>query len=167
MNISIEELRRHVDYCQSTGAITNRRSGKYRTKGMKVPTIKDRDGYLKISVRGVSLKAHRVAWAMVHGEWPKDQIDHINGQRDDNRIANLREAGHAENAQNQATPRNNTSGYIGVSWRPGKGKWRAQISVGGVRHHLGLFDTAEAASRAYEVAKAQMHPFQPVQRRSV
>ena len=91
------------------------------------------------------------------GEWPKDQIDHINGIRTDNRFTNLREATTAENTRNGLISKNNTSGFKGVCFHKDTGRWQAKIFINGKGRHLGLFDTAEAAANAYDAAAAKLH----------
>lgn len=102
-------------------------------------------GYRVGSVRKVLYLAHRVAWAMSTGEWPKDEIDHINGIREDNRLENLRSVTPSENRRNQGRPKDNTSGVMGVGWHSQKSKWRAFITVDRRMQHLGLFDRFEMA----------------------
>lgn len=89
--------------------------------------------------------AHRVAWAIQHGFWPEHEIDHINGNRADNRIENLRAVDHQTNMQNKKLYRSNGSGEHGVSYHPGKDRWQAYITVSGSRRHVGTFRTVEAA----------------------
>lgn len=122
------------------------------------------DGYLRISVGGKQYLAHRLAFLYMTGDWPKDQVDHRNGIRDDNRWDNLREATHAENGQNVALSRRNKSGFIGVCWNRQKGKWVAGIRIAGRLKHLGYFTSPEAAHVAYLAAKADLHTFQPAPR---
>jgi hypothetical protein len=110
-------------------------------------------GYRIISIYGRKYQAHRLAWLYTHGTWPKDQIDHINGNGLDNRIANLREATAHQNSSNVKLPKDNTSHFRGVVWHRRVKKWQAQISVRGVTKYLGCFPTPEAASAVYE-AKA-------------
>jgi hypothetical protein len=119
-------------------------------------------GYMRVRFRGVSYMTHRIVWLLVHGQWPEDQIDHINGVRADNRPENLRRATAAENQQNLKVRKDNTSGFPGV--RRSKSKWQAIIARGGERYHLGNFDTPEQAAAAYARAKAELHPFQPIAR---
>lgn len=90
--------------------------------------------------------------------------DHINGNRSDNRISNLRLAQHRENGQNQALRKTNTSGKHGVSWSKPHNKWAAYIMKDGRKRHLGLFDSLEDAGDAYLAGKARLHQFQPVPR---
>ena len=122
------------------------------------------DGYLSITIDGKKLQAHRIAWFFHHGNWPADQIDHINGIRTDNRISNLREATDAENQQNRGKNKNNTSGYTGVHWNKTAGKFVSQISVNGKILHLGLFDDPKQARQAYLDAKVKYHGFNPISR---
>jgi hypothetical protein len=116
------------------------------------PTTK---GYLKLSLCGIGLKAHRVAWEIFHGEPPRGQIDHINGNPADNRIANLRVVTNGTNARNRSLSSNNVSGFHGVHWREDLGRWSASIGVGDEKKKsLGFYDTKEeavAARRGAEV----------------
>lgn len=116
-------------------------------------------GYRVVKIFGQVKMAHCVAWAMVHDSWMPDGyfIDHINGNRADNRLANLRKATWSENQRNRARGRNNTSGVKGVNYYPPNGKWCAQIGYEGRRVHLGCFDTLESAAEAYQQAAKKMH----------
>ncbi len=112
-------------------------------------------GYRHISIDGVRYKAHHLVWLWFHGVFPTHQIDHINGNKLDNRIENLRDVPQKMNTWNlQRAKKNNKSGFLGVDWKPSHKKWRAQIRVEGKKIQLGLFDTAEAAHIAYLAAKA-------------
>jgi len=106
--------------------------------------------------------AHRIAWLIYYGEWPKNQIDHINQDPIDNRIKNLRDVTNAENGKNQRLHSNNTSGYIGVSFYKHKRykKYRARIRINTILKHLGYYDTAEEAAAARAVANINynFHP---------
>jgi hypothetical protein len=114
--------------------------------------------YWHIRVQGRLYRAHRLAWLYVHGEWPKYQIDHINGIRTDNRIANLRDVSHQANCENKRSPRSdNKSGYLGVSWSAHGHSWKASIGFSGKVKNLGYFATAEAAHAAYVEAKRRLH----------
>ena len=118
------------------------------------------NGYLRITVDGVSRYAHRLAWLYEHGTEPKHQIDHINGDPSDNRIANLREATPAENSQNKKGPmKNNKSGIRGVSYSKAAKKWQAFIALDGETKYLGLYQTPELAGSAYEAARKSLHTF--------
>ena len=97
-------------------------------------------------------RAHRLAWLYMTGEWPKGDIDHINGDRLDNRWANLREATRSQNLGNSRMPSTNKSGFKGVSFDKRRGKLLAQITLDGVHYHLGRYDEIEDAMQAYRSA---------------
>jgi HNH endonuclease len=163
MTVSVEELRQRLEYDPETGVVCWRRK-----RGLVAGYIK-KSGYREIEWR-TSIKgkrkgrkvfyplAHRVAWALATGAWPENEIDHRNGNRDDNRLANLRLATRAENAQNLAPHRKRPWEMMGVSKAPRcKNRWRADMS----KRYLGTFGSAEEAHQAYLAAKAQRHSFQP------
>ncbi|MCO1367149.1 HNH endonuclease [Burkholderia multivorans] len=115
-------------------------------------------GYISIHIDGVEIKAHRLAWFLVHGEWPQDRIDHINGDPSDNRISNLRDATARINAENQRRAKvTNQAKLLGVTWHAKRGKWQAEISTNGKKKYLGLFESAEEAHLAYLDAKRALH----------
>lgn len=115
-----------------------------------------RDGYSYIGIDGRYYLAHRLVWAWMTGSWPRDQIDHINGIRDDNRFANLREATPLMNMQNRHGATKNKSGFLGV-FRRNK-KFMTKIRVNGKQIYLGIFVTPEEAHVAYLTAKRKLHP---------
>jgi len=88
----------------------------------------------------------------MEGSWPKDEIDHRDGNASNNRFNNLREATRRENGQNRCTPSNNTSGFKGVCWHQKEKKWRARICANGECTELGLFESKDDAVTAYETA---------------
>ena len=117
-------------------------------------------GYGRITLLGKRYKSHRVAWAMHHGDWPPDQIDHINGVKSDNRIENLRSVSQAENSKNSKIPANNMSGVIGIHWDKVNFRWVARIRVNGKKIDLCRtkdFDEAVAARKKAE-AEYGFHP---------
>ena len=113
-------------------------------------------GYLAGRIDGDFVFAHRVVFAMVHGCWPAQFIDHENGARSDNRPCNLRDVSHAENQLNKQLPSVNTSGVIGVFWSRPHSKWRAAIKVNQKRQHLGLFSTIEEAAAVRHAAEKKL-----------
>jgi hypothetical protein len=98
------------------------------------------DGYSRIMVDGTNHLAHRLVWLFHHGYFPEKCLDHINRDRADNRIENLREASHSCNLRNTGNRRNNTSGIKGVSWNAARGQWLAHITVAGKLYNLGLLE---------------------------
>jgi hypothetical protein len=109
---------------------------------------------------------HRLCWLIHHKVWPKQQVDHINGDTSDNRIINLRDGATASGqAQNRKIPTTNKSGYIGVTGSDRHG-WYASIMINNKTTALGTYKTAEEAAQAYLKAKAKMHSFQPIPRQA-
>lgn len=112
-----------------------------------------KSGYLRGCVDGVFYVAHRVAWAIVFGEWANGEIDHIDGDRSNNRIENLRVVTHAENNKNRCIQSNNSSGHMGVYWSKQKSRWQVRVSTPNVRSkHYGYFSALEAAINARDRA---------------
>jgi hypothetical protein len=125
-----------------------------------------KDGYRCIKILDRFYYAHRLAWVYVNGRWPSKQLDHINGIRLDNRIANLREANHSENQQNLSVGRRTSkSGLLGVR-AADDGRWRSSIMYQGRSVDLGTFDTKEEAHGAYLRKKTELHSFAPTPRAS-
>lgn len=114
-------------------------------------------GYLLIEHNNKPIMAHRLAWKIMTGEWPDKFIDHINGNRVDNRFCNLRLADKWQNARNAKTPKTNTSGFKGVCWDKDAKKWLAQINIDGRSRKIGKFSTAEAAHAAYVKAATDLY----------
>lgn len=145
-------------YDQNTG-IFIRRIGFGNVRSGSAAGSKSNDGYMMTMIDGRRYANHRLAFLYVTGMFPDGQVDHINGNRSDNRFSNLRVVSNAENAQNVGGPqRNNKSGFFGVSWHKLANKWQAQIAVSGCSRHLGLFHSPEDAYRAYLSAKIDVHP---------
>jgi hypothetical protein len=139
---SLEEAIELLQYDPSTGILTWRKD--------RAPSIKAGDragsinshGYDQIIINGRAHLGHRLAWFLTHGRWPAAMIDHIDGDRWNNRLSNLREATSAQNQANRGARKDNKSGRRGVRFQKHSGKWAAQIQIGS-------FDTMEEASAAY------------------
>lgn len=146
-----------LEYDPDTGVFIWVSAPGRKVRAGTVAGTKDRGGYRQIRYRGVVYKAHRLAWFIAHGVWPTAQIDHLNGIRDDNRISNLRDVSHTENAQNvHGAYKNNAScGMLGVTRR--RKKWEASIMSHGTRQYLGVFATPEEAYSVYIEAKRALH----------
>ena len=147
-DIPVERLDSILEYEQQTGIL------RWKATGRIAGSISKR-GYVNISIDNRFYRAHRVAFAMFHRRWPAGEIDHINRVKSDNRISNLRECSRSENGRNRGLPKSNVSGFRGVFWDSGRGKWRSAITIDGERTMLGRFDTAEEASGAFLLAEAQ------------
>ena len=114
--------------------------------GNIVGSVSSIDGYRKANIDGNTYYIHRLVWLYVHGEFPVYQIDHINGDRSDNRLENLRDVPQRENLRNMKLSKRNNSGVIGVDWHKLAKKWTARIRVDGRQINLGLFDDLELAA---------------------
>lgn len=155
--LTAERVRELLSYNPDTGEFLWLVSGRGVAAG-RIAGGLHCDGYRSICVKNKVYMAHRLAFLYVYGRWPANEIDHINGARSDNRIANLREATASENQGNQRKARSNsTTGFLGVSWYKPNGKFRASIALNGKIKHLGYFTTAEESYAAYLKAKRELH----------
>jgi hypothetical protein len=156
-DLTAQRLRELLHYDHGTGVFTRRVSRGPSRVGC-IAGSKNR-GYLQIKVDGKIVLSHRLAWLAVYGEFPAGEIDHIDGDRSNNAIANLRVVTRSINMQNLHGPRrDNNSGFLGVSWDGLKKKWLATIQLDGKQHFLGRFDIAKDAHCVYLEAKRRMHP---------
>lgn len=114
-----------------------------------------RDGYKVVSIFNKQYLSHRIVWAINYGSWPTNQIDHINGNRSDNVITNLRQVDNKLNSKNQKRSKLNTSGVTGVYWYKKYSKWKAQIMFEGKSKHLGYFEDIQSAIIARKQAEQE------------
>lgn len=159
-----KSVRSKLSYDPNTGLFS------WKTSGQKINFCElagalNCAGYIQITVNKKQYSAHRLAWWLHYGEWPPSDrdIDHINGNRCDNRISNLRIATRRQNTQNQRRAhKNNQTGYLGVSFNPIRGVYRARITDYGKYFSLGCYKTSKEAYDAYLKAKAEKHEFQTI-----
>jgi hypothetical protein len=137
------------EYDPESGVLLRRKTG-------KPVKAKNGAGYIKLQVNRRQYTAHRVAWLLSTGAWPQHDIDHINGDREDNRFNNLRDVPRSVNLQNRVKSGGRT-GFLGVSLHAQTGRYSAQIRANGRNKSLGLFDTPEEAHKVYIAAKRQLH----------
>lgn len=116
--------------------------------GKEAFTAYHKSGYRRGRIYDREYLAHRIIWLLQTGNFPKFEIDHINGVRHDNRWGNLRDVTRVENCRNLCRRSDNTTGVTGVCWYPPLQKWQAQITISGHRKHLGYFDSLQEASAA-------------------
>lgn len=113
-------------------------------------------GYYQVRYKQKIYLVHRVAWAITHGEWPPQLLDHENRVRSDNRIGNLRPFTQSQNMHNATVSKRNSSGAMGVDWHKKSGKWRASICVEGDHRYLGIFTNKDDAIAARKQAESEL-----------
>lgn len=154
--LTATRVREVFDYSPDTGVLTYKIS-RSRSPGGKAANARAVNGYVVVRLDGRLHGGHRIAWVHAHGELPSGEIDHINGDRADNRLSNLRDVSRAINNQNRRGPGTlSSSGFLGVSRF--RDKWRAIIRVDGKKNYLGTFDTPQMAYEVYLEAKRRLHP---------
>lgn len=153
--ITRELLQEVLHYDPETGLFTWKRTKGQAKKGEHLKAI--HKGYVRTELLGRKYKAHRLAWLYVYGVWPSGSIDHINGNKTDNRISNLRDCTHNVNMQNtkRATV-NSTTGVLGAH-KDYKGNFKSVICHNGKKTYLGYFKSADDAHNAYIKAKRELH----------
>ena len=153
--LKAERLRELLNYDPETGVFTWRVSRRATARPGSVAGTITPKGYRAIWI-GANYRAHRLAWLYVHGEWPSGEIDHIDGNRANNAIANLRDVSTSFNHENLRKARSDSRhGFLGVS--PMGKRWKARITVRGKFQHLGIYDTPEEAHAVYLEAKRRLH----------
>jgi len=154
-----QRLKEILKYNPETGIFTWLVNAGSARKG-KVAGSVNGNGYITIAVSGVSYRAHRLAYLYMEGEFPPEQIDHINGVRDDNRYDNLRAVSAKENQRNASKRADNTSGITGVSWCNTYNKWFSSIKAGGRKKFIGRYDDFFEACCARKSAEKKygFHP---------
>ena len=151
-------LRQTYDYDPLTGVFTRKKKWGSKLPGSPVGGL-SQYGYVQLAFNGRTHTAQRLAWLYVYGVWPVGDVDHINRNRADNRIVNLRELSRVDNLANSGARKRSQSGVKGVSLRPlrngrrPKKAWRADIMVNGNRTFLGNFYTIEDAAKARNLAE--------------
>jgi len=148
--ITQSELKDILHYDQDTGVFT-------WLKNYIVAGTVEKKGYIAIKINKKSYKAHRLAWLYVYGNFPKEQIDHLNGIKNDNCINNLREATASENMLNRKQFKTSSAEFKGISFHKKQQKWTAKIQINKQRIWLGSFYSANEAAIAYKNAAIKLH----------
>lgn len=150
-----EDLYKELLYNAGTGIFTWLKPAQKRVVGNVAGCITP-SGYVVICVNRKLYRAHHLAWLYVHGELPL-LIDHINGNRSDNRISNLRPATHSQNSKNRKVSKKSKSGLKGVYLEKRTGRWEAQICTNGKNIYLGTFKSPHEAHEAYCIKAMELH----------
>lgn len=149
-----------LDYDINTGIFTNKKDRSNSALKGNVAGNSDKvtsNKYLEIYLNKYHYAAHRLAWFYCFKEWPNGLIDHIDGNKSNNSLDNLRECTYSENFYNSNRRKDNSSGYKGVSMDKRSNKYRAYINVAGKQKGLGYYNTAEEAGEAYQKAAKELH----------
>ena len=156
--ITLEKLKEYFEYNPVTGVFTRIKKANYNQKlGKKLGSLNKSTGYLQCKIFGQNAYIHRLAWLYVNGEWPVNEIDHIDGDKTNNRIKNLRPATHAQNNTNRDNHKNKY-GFKGVKrHHSNKNRWYSMIQVEGRQIYLGMCDTPEEAYVNYCKAAERYH----------
>jgi hypothetical protein len=155
MSLTHEELLKNFYYDPETGILIRiqHHSSRYRHK----PTGSvGGNGYVYVKFNYKTYLAHRLVWFYIHGEWPAEMVDHINGNKSDNRLVNLRSVPRYMNAQNERKARVTCKSKLMGAY-PNHKTWKSAIYIDGKKTHLGCFETAELAHAAYMEAKRKHH----------
>lgn len=146
-NLTQDRLKEVIHYDPDSGSMIRKYDGRRFRAGDHV-SGKTHRGYLRVMIDGIRYMAHDLAWLYMTGEFPKNIIDHIDCNTSNMKWSNLREATQQENCCNKSIARNNTSGFKGVKWHKRSQKWYGSVTHMGKRHHVGEFNTKEAAANA-------------------
>lgn len=159
--ITQDRLKSLTTYDPNTGLFKSLVRRKQHKPGGLLGCVNPASGYVQIKLDCQTYKAHRLAWLYVYGFWPTGQIDHINHDRADNRIANLRDVSNGINHHNRARKTKSSSGHLGVGWHKRDACWQAHLEVSGRRVHIGYFTDLAEAINARKAAEKLYHPSRP------
>jgi hypothetical protein len=160
MSITVDKLKSFLSYDPSSGLFTWLVSRGKAKKG-SIAGHTEHTGYVSIGIEGKYYVAHRLAWLYVFGSFPDLDLDHIDGDKENNRIGNLRLATKHQNRQNLSEKGMGSNPRMGVNFDKDSKKWRARIMFDGKRHCLGSFNSFEEAGKAYDEKKKELHKFCP------
>lgn len=156
--LTADRVRELLHYAPETGEFTWRVSRRCVPAGTQAGSVHKGKGYRNIRVDLRLHSAHRLAWLYVHGCWPRFEIDHLDGDRLNNAITNLRDVPHRMNAENKRrAAAHNRCGKLGVRQRSVT-RWESSITADGVSHYIGSFGDPDTAHSAYLSAKRSLHP---------
>jgi len=157
-----KELMCLLDYDRATGLFTWKVTKNNRVKaGSNAGYKSPKNGYIQIKINGRHYQAHRLAWLFVNGDFPQCELDHIDHDRSNNAINNLRPVSRKQNSRNTRVRKNSYSGVTGVYWDKHSFQWRVMVhSLDGKSHHVGYFKDFDEARRARKDAEKE-HGYHP------
>ena len=157
-DITKEQACESVIYDPDTGIFTRKIKSSPRIKAGDICNHVNWKGYIEFYVCGYLVRAHRLAFLIMTGNWPNLMIDHIDGNKQNNKWSNLREVDNRTNSENRKkASKNNSCGFAGVSFHKSSGKYQASIFSNGKEMYLGLFDNPEDAHAEYMRNKIKLH----------
>ena len=156
MPLTRKRLKLLLSYSEQVG-VFEWRPGRRKVNGGDMAGFVTEGGYLHLCVDGERYQAHRLVWLYMTGEWPEQEIDHIDGDKLNNVFSNLRLCTRAQNSWNSKRPISNRSGVKGVSWDKRSGRWVAHVKCNGKQHFLGGFSSIEQAAAVVTAKRAELH----------
>lgn len=158
-SLTQERLKELFEYDEHTGNFTRLISTSTKSKVGQIAGSNHIGGYIEIGIDNKSYMAHRLVWLYVHGHFPKRLIDHIDGNRKNNKLNNLREANHTQNMYNSKIRSDNNSGIKCVSWNAREGKWEVRIKIDNKLKYFGMYsdDDFELAKIVAEYVRKKYH----------
>jgi len=157
IDLTQDGIRKALHYFPETGEVRWRFGNGRNVKPWQLAGCINGNGYRDIKINGKTIAAHRLIWLYVHGQFPKNVIDHKNRVRNDNRLSNLRDVLYTDNAQNIGLPMHNKSGHLGVSWLKTHKSWTVYIKVEGKNKWLGYYKNLEQAIAARKAGEAKYY----------
>lgn len=156
--ITQERLKELLHYCPETGVFTWLKTNQNHQKlvGKEAGSINYK-GYRKIQIDKKIYPAHKLVWLYLYGEFPEEMLDHINNNRSDNRLVNLRHCSISQNACNRRKGTNNKSGHKNVYFRPDTGKWHVEIRKNKKRYRAGCYQSIEEAAKIAQQLRDELH----------
>lgn len=156
-DLTLEKVHELFSYDKKSGNLIRKKTTSPKAKRGNVAGYINVAGYRKTSIDGFQYYNHRLIWLLLNGVWPNKQIDHINGNKGDNRIENLREVSVSENAQNRSKQSNCSSGEKCIWWKKDRKKYRVRVGVSGKYYHIGYFKNLQDAVLARNKAIKDLH----------
>ena len=155
--IDQNEVKKLFHYDAESGMLLWRKGNNRNVKPWQEAKASNGHGYYSVKIDGKSYRVHRLIWLYVYGSFPKEDIDHKNRVRNDNRLCNLRSVNRTDNCQNISLPSHNKSGHIGVSWFTAQKKWTVYVKVNKKNKWLGYYKNLDDAIAARKAGEAKFY----------